>query len=104
MSVARYDLNKCIGCRSCVKVCPMDVFRFDEENHKSVIAFPENCQSCGQCFVNCYGRSLTIVNDMYGYAQTAYRAADHAEAHASSVWSKGRGRRLLPSSHSRSRL
>ena len=46
-----------------------------EPIHKSVIAFPENCQSCGQCFVNCYGRSLTIVNDMYGYAQTAYRAA-----------------------------
>ena len=40
-----------------------------------MIAFPVNCQSCGQCFVNCYGRSLTIVNDMYGYAQTAYRAA-----------------------------
>lgn len=38
MSVARYDLNKCIGCRSCVKVCPMDVFRFDEVNRKSVIA------------------------------------------------------------------
>jgi broad specificity phosphatase PhoE len=46
-----------------------------EKANKSVIAYPENCQSCGQCFVNCLGRSLTIVNDMYGYAQTSYRAA-----------------------------
>lgn len=74
MSVQRYDLNACIGCQSCVKVCPMDVFRFNETLRKSVIAYPENCQSCGQCFVNCPGRSLTISNDMYGYAMTAYRA------------------------------
>lgn len=74
MSVQRYDLNKCIGCKMCETVCPMDVFRFDETAKKSVIAYPENCQSCGQCFVNCLGRSLTIVDDMYGYAMTTYRA------------------------------
>lgn len=60
MAVQRYDLNKCIGCRNCVTVCPMDVFRFDEDQNKSVIAYPENCQSCGQCFVGCQGRSLVI--------------------------------------------
>lgn len=74
MSVQRQDLNKCIGCKMCVTVCPMDVFRFDEDAFKSVIAYPENCQSCGQCFVNCQGRALTIVDDMYGYAMTSYRA------------------------------
>lgn len=74
MSVQRFDLNKCIGCGNCVTVCPMDVFRMDTTARKSVIAYPENCQSCGQCFVNCMGRSLTISNDMYGYAMTAYRA------------------------------
>lgn len=58
----------------CELVCPMDVFRFDHNARKSVIAYPENCQSCGQCFVNCAGRSLTIVDDMYGYALTTYRA------------------------------
>lgn len=74
MSVQRLDLNKCIGCEMCVNVCPMDVFRFDKTAKKSVIAYPENCQSCGQCFVNCKGRALTISDNMFGYGMTAYRA------------------------------
>lgn len=68
MAVQRYDLNKCIGCMNCVTVCPMDVFRFDYEANKSVLAYPENCQSCGQCFVGCQGRSLVIA-----YTSTMYQ-------------------------------
>lgn len=74
MSVARYDLNACIGCRNCVNVCPMDVMKFDEEAHKSVIAYPENCQSCGQCYINCLGRSLAIIDNTLSYGINAYRA------------------------------
>ena len=75
MSVERYDIKKCIGCRNCVNICPMDVFRFNEDMHKSVIAYPENCQSCGQCFVNCPGHSLALAGDAFGYPITGARAA-----------------------------
>lgn len=75
MSVIRYDLNNCIGCRNCVTVCPMDVFRFDENEMKSVIAYPENCQSCGQCFMGCKGRSLEMSFYQASYALAAARAA-----------------------------
>jgi NAD-dependent dihydropyrimidine dehydrogenase PreA subunit len=78
MSVQRYDLNACIGCRNCNCICPMDVFRFDETAMKSVIAYPENCQSCGQCYVNCPGRSLVISNFMTGYSITSHRATTTA--------------------------
>lgn len=78
MSVQRYDLNACIGCMACYTICPMDVFRFDEDENKSVIAYPESCQSCGQCYVNCPGRSLVIVNDMFAYAITSHRASTTA--------------------------
>jgi NAD-dependent dihydropyrimidine dehydrogenase PreA subunit len=80
MSVQRYDLNACIGCRNCINFCPMDVFRFDEKENKSVIAYVENCQSCGQCYVNCYGRSLVISNLASGYAITSHRATNTAYA------------------------
>lgn len=73
MSVIRVNLNKCTGCKNCVDVCPMDVFYFSDEAHRSVLAYPENCQSCGQCYLNCEGGSLGISNDMYGYAVNALR-------------------------------
>ena len=60
MAVERYDLDSCIGCRRCVELCPMDVFRFDEENMKSIIAYPENCQGCAMCYMSCPGQSLQI--------------------------------------------
>ena len=78
MSVIRVDLNKCIGCENCVNICPLDVFYFDPEAHKSVLAYPENCQSCGQCYVNCPGRSLGISNEAYAYPLTAYRGVTTA--------------------------
>ena len=75
MSVQRYDLNRCIGCRNCVEVCPMDVFRFNEDVNKSVIAYPENCQTCGQCYVYCLGHSLAMSGEAHAYPLTSVRAA-----------------------------
>ncbi|MCD7882808.1 MAG: ferredoxin family protein [Lachnospiraceae bacterium] len=65
MSVIRADLNKCIGCQRCFKICPMDVFRFDYVRQKSVIAYPESCQSCGQCYLNCPAHSLGFTDGSY---------------------------------------
>ncbi|MCD7956204.1 MAG: 4Fe-4S binding protein [Lachnospiraceae bacterium] len=73
MAVRRYDLNKCVGCQNCVNICPMDVFRFDTASNKSVIAYPENCQSCGQCWLNCLGRSLYFDDEIHAFALTASR-------------------------------
>lgn len=73
MSIKRYDLKKCIGCRRCVLICPMDVFYFDETAKKSVLAYPDSCQNCGQCFLNCPTGSLSFDNGTYTYALGASR-------------------------------
>lgn len=78
MGVVRIDLSRCIGCENCVNICPLDVFYFDHAAHKSVLAYPENCQSCGQCYLNCKGRSLGISNDQFSFPITAYRGASSA--------------------------
>lgn len=89
MSVIRIDLNQCIGCETCVGICPMDVFYFDYEAHKSVLAYPENCQSCGQCYLNCQGRSLGISNETYSYPITAYRGVTTAPMNRAVVTAPG---------------
>jgi ferredoxin len=51
----------------------MDVFYFDNETGKSVMAYPENCQSCGQCYLNCPGDSLCMVDTMFEYSPVPAR-------------------------------
>ena len=34
------ETDECIGCESCVELCP-DVFEFDEESEKAVVILPE---------------------------------------------------------------
>jgi len=51
----------------------MDVFRIDREKKKAIIAFPENCQSCGMCYLECKPRSLRMSDEMFAYSITSYR-------------------------------
>ena len=41
--------NTCVGCGTCVKVCPMNNIRIEG----GVPVFEENCISCGACIQNC---------------------------------------------------
>ena len=34
------ETDECIGCESCVELCP-EVFEFDEEHEKAVVILPE---------------------------------------------------------------
>ncbi|MBW1769109.1 MAG: 4Fe-4S binding protein [Deltaproteobacteria bacterium] len=43
MSIENIDRDLCNGCGICVKICPMDVFRLDEDDGKAVIRYPEDC-------------------------------------------------------------
>lgn len=74
MSIERADLNLCTGCRMCIDICPMDVFRFNEEKLKSVIAYPENCSLCGQCLLNCHSKSLQMSNNSHLFPVSGMRA------------------------------
>lgn len=53
MAVENIDPKLCSGCGSCVKTCPTDVFRYDKENKRAVLRYPEDCMLCGWCVVEC---------------------------------------------------
>lgn len=73
MTVKRNSLGLCIGCGTCARICPMDVMRFSTEHNKSVIAYPENCQSCGQCYLACLGDVIIMLDTAYEFAPTPMR-------------------------------
>lgn len=83
MSVVRHDVSLCIGCETCVNTCPRDVFRMNkdvpnenegyEDAGKSVIAYPEECQTCGMCYLYCPTGSLAMRPEPYAWPVTGYR-------------------------------
>jgi NAD-dependent dihydropyrimidine dehydrogenase PreA subunit len=47
------DLDNCVGCKSCMNACFVDVIRWDEANEKPIIAYPEDCVWCLACELAC---------------------------------------------------
>jgi len=60
MSIERIDYELCTGCGICVKSCPMDVLRIDNESNKAIIQYPEDCMLCKWCTFDCPENAIYI--------------------------------------------
>lgn len=52
------DSDSCIGCRSCMTVCPHGVFDIKEK--RAVIINRNDCMECGACGQNCPVSAITV--------------------------------------------
>ena len=53
MGVRKVDPRLCNGCGICIRHCPMDVFRLNEETNKAYIKYLGDCQGCFLCKAEC---------------------------------------------------
>ena len=59
MSTLRMDVEACIGCGICKKVCPHGVFEM-EGNNKACIVDHDGCMECGACARNCPAEAIEV--------------------------------------------
>ena len=50
---AEFDRERCTGCRRCYELCPLDVIAWDEEEGGPFVKYPDECQLCFICQVEC---------------------------------------------------
>ncbi len=61
MPTPKVNKGKCIGCGTCVEVCPMDVYALKEG--KAEVMKGEECIGCKACEVQCPQEAIKIVED-----------------------------------------
>jgi NAD-dependent dihydropyrimidine dehydrogenase PreA subunit len=54
----RLDEEKCIGCGTCLEVCPHGVFSIN--NRKAQVIYKKYCMECGACKKNCPAGAIHV--------------------------------------------
>jgi len=59
VTTLKLDLEKCIGCGMCAKICPHTVFKV-ETPQKASIVDNDGCMECGACASNCPVEAISV--------------------------------------------
>ncbi len=63
MNTIAIDHETCNGCKICYKACFVDVFRWDSEKKRPIVAYPEDCVQCNVCELNCPKDCIQVIVD-----------------------------------------
>ena len=58
--VHNINIDKCVGCASCVNACPHDVLELEPVRHKSTVVRFDDCNQCRACEQICPSGALTM--------------------------------------------
>ena len=56
------DQEKCIGCGTCVEICPLDTIRLNDAG-KAFIAYGDDCMTCIKCERLCPAGAIFVHPD-----------------------------------------
>ena len=60
MTIERIDPDLCNGCGICINTCQIDVIWMDEKLNKAVIKYPEDCETCDLCALDCPQNAISV--------------------------------------------
>lgn len=69
---ARVDNNLCVGCLTCVRVCPFEVPKIAKGSTTAYI--DGDCQSCGLCIVECPAKAISFKTPLEDCGKDALEA------------------------------
>lgn len=52
--------KNCTSCKACHNHCPADVIGWDEQRNIPYIAYPDECNHCGVCFMECKFNAINL--------------------------------------------
>ena len=48
-------------CGQCVKVCPVNIFKAENDAHEIIVENEDECTLCGLCLESCQSSVITII-------------------------------------------
>ncbi len=57
----------CNGCKICRDACFVDIIKWDDDQKRPIIAYPEECVQCMYCELNCPKRAIKVIPDYQSY-------------------------------------
>ena len=60
MGIKSINEELCNGCSVCIRDCPMDVIRSNEETKKAYIAYANDCAVCYICELGCPEKAIKV--------------------------------------------
>lgn len=76
MSIINIDETKCVGCNSCVRVCPSrdaNIAHYDESGNLIISIDDNNCIKCGACIKACVHGARYYVDDIEDFLHSINR-------------------------------
>ena len=66
------DLDTCNGCKMCMRACFVDVIRWNNEEEKPIVAYPEDCVWCLACEAACPVDAIKVIPVIPAPLRTSY--------------------------------